>query len=257
MRIQTNLDQIKSNLVQSCQIESNSIKPKSKSKSKSRSSLVKSSQIRSNPNPNPVRPSQTQIQIHSNPVKPKSTQIESNPNPNPVKSSQIQIQIWSNPVKPKSKSSQTQIQIQSNPNPNPVKPSQIQDLDLTRFGFGASLPTTAEWLRCLTRIHKILYCIITHGMTLDKLLTANLSQMTHSCRANTLSVSTLAGGGADTAVRKKKRTVETGCTWILIITAAAATGDMPVGDYYYNHNCEKHKVIHSERFSGRKILSYQ
>ena len=26
--------------------------------------------------------------------------------------------------------------------------------------------------------------------------------------------------GADTAVRKKKKTVETGCMWILIITAA-------------------------------------
>ena len=31
--------------------------------------------------------------------------------------------------------------------------------------------------------------------------------------------------------------------------AAAATGDKPVGDYYNNHNCQKHKVIHSERFS--------
>ena len=86
-------------------------------------------------------------------------------------------------------------------------------------------------------------------MNLDKSLTANLARMTHSCRSNILSVSTLAGSGADTAVRKKKKTVETGCIWILIITAAAATDDKHVGDYYYNHNCEKHKVIHSERFS--------
>ena len=112
-----------------------------------------------------------------------------------------------------------------------------------------------KWLRCSTRIHKILCCIITHGMTLDKSLTANLSRMTHLCRANTLSVSTLAGRGAGTAVRKKKKTVETGCMWILIITAAAATGDKPVGDYYYNHNYEKHKVIRSERFSKFEVTN--
>ena len=80
-----------------------------------------------------------------------------------------------------------------------------------------------EWLRCSTRIHKIPcsnFSIIIQGMTLDKSLTAKLSRMTHSYRANASSVSTLEGRGADTTVRKKKKTVETGCMWILIITAA-------------------------------------
>ena len=62
--------------------------------------------------------------------------------------------------------------------------------------------------------------IIIHGVNLDKSLTAKLSRMTHSYRANALSVSTLNGRGADTAVRKKKKTIETGCMWILTITAA-------------------------------------
>ena len=64
-----------------------------------------------------------------------------------------------------------------------------------------------EWLRCSTRIHKILcsnLSVIFHAMTLDKSLTAKLSRMTHSCRANTSSVSTLDGSGADTAVRRKE-----------------------------------------------------
>ena len=47
--------------------------------------------------------------------------------------------------------------------------------------------------------------IIIHGMTLDKSLTGKL---THSYRA---SVSTLDGRRADTAVSKKKKTIETGC----------------------------------------------
>ena len=84
-----------------------------------------------------------------------------------------------------------------------------------------------EWLRCSTRIHKILFSnlsIIIHGMSLDKSLTARLSPMTHSCRANASSVSTLDGSGADTAVCKKKKTVETDCMWILIITAAGPNG---------------------------------
>jgi hypothetical protein len=41
----------------------------------------------------------------------------------------------------------------------------------------------AEWLRCSTRIHKVLcsnLSITIHGMTLDKSLTAKLSRMTHS-----------------------------------------------------------------------------
>ena len=65
-----------------------------------------------------------------------------------------------------------------------------------------------EWLRCSTRIHKILYSnlsIVIHGMTLDKPLTATLSRMTHSYRTNALSVSTLDGRSADTGVRKKEK----------------------------------------------------
>ena len=80
-----------------------------------------------------------------------------------------------------------------------------------------------EWLRFSTSIHKILYTslsIIIHGMTLDKSLQAKLSRMTHSYRANASAVSTLDERGAGTAICKKKKTVETGCMWILIITAA-------------------------------------
>ena len=84
-----------------------------------------------------------------------------------------------------------------------------------------------DWLRCSTRIHNILrskQSIIIHGMTLDKSLTSKLSRMTHSCRANASSVSTLDGRDVDTVVCKKKKTVETGCMWILIITAADPNG---------------------------------
>ena len=84
-----------------------------------------------------------------------------------------------------------------------------------------------ESLRCLTRIHKILcsnLSIIIHGMILVKSLKAKLSRMTHSCRAKASSVSTLNRRGADTAVHKKKKTVETCCIWILIITAAGPNG---------------------------------
>ena len=81
-----------------------------------------------------------------------------------------------------------------------------------------------EWLRCSTRIYKIRCSnlgIIIHGMTLDKSsLTVKLSQITHSCCANASSVSTLDGRGADTASCKKKKAIETGCIWILTITAA-------------------------------------
>ena len=82
---------------------------------------------------------------------------------------------------------------------------------------------TVEWLRCSTRIHKILcsdLSILIHGMTLDKSLTAKLSRMAHLYRANISSSSTLDGRGADTVVRKKKRTEETGCMWIPTIIAA-------------------------------------
>ena len=84
-----------------------------------------------------------------------------------------------------------------------------------------------EWLRCSTRVYKILCSnlgIIIHGMTLDKPLTAKLSRMTHSYRANLSSISTLDGRSADTAVCKKKKMIETGYMWIVIITAAGPNG---------------------------------
>ena len=80
----------------------------------------------------------------------------------------------------------------------------------------------AEWLRCSIPIHKILcsnLSIIIHEMTLDKSLTAKLSRMTHPYRASISPVNTLDGRGADIVVRKKKKKVDTGCMWILIITA--------------------------------------
>ena len=70
-----------------------------------------------------------------------------------------------------------------------------------------------EWLRCATHIYKMLYSnlgILVHGMTLDKSFTAKLFRMTHSYRANT-SVSTLDRSSANSAVCKKKKTIETGC----------------------------------------------
>ena len=70
------------------------------------------------------------------------------------------------------------------------------------------------WLRCVIRIHKTLYSnlsIIIHRMTMGKSLTAKLSRVTHSCRANASSVNTLDGLSVDTAVYKKKKTIETGC----------------------------------------------
>ena len=84
-----------------------------------------------------------------------------------------------------------------------------------------------EWLHCSIRVHKILcsnLSIIIHGMILDKSRTAKLSRMTHSCRANASSVSTLNGRGAASAIRNKKKMVKTGCMWILIITAAGPNG---------------------------------
>ena len=84
-----------------------------------------------------------------------------------------------------------------------------------------------KWLRCSTRIHKTLFSnlgIIIHGMTLNKSLTAKLSRMTHSYRANASLVSTLDRRSPDSAVRKNKKTEETGCMWILIITAAGPNG---------------------------------
>ena len=84
-----------------------------------------------------------------------------------------------------------------------------------------------EWLCCSTHIHKILcldHNIIIDGMTLGKSLTAKLSRMIHSYCANISSVGTLDGRSAGAAVRKKKKTVETGCMSILIITAAGPNG---------------------------------
>ena len=80
-----------------------------------------------------------------------------------------------------------------------------------------------EWLCCSTCIHKIRcsnLSIIIHRMALDKSITGKLSGMTHSCRANISSIGILDGRGADTGVYKKKKTIETGCMWILIIIAA-------------------------------------
>ena len=74
---------------------------------------------------------------------------------------------------------------------------------MNSYEFLCSIVGTVEWLRCSTRIHKILcsnLSVIIHGMTLDKSLTAKLSQMTHSYRANISLVSTLDGRGPDTAV---------------------------------------------------------
>ena len=85
------------------------------------------------------------------------------------------------------------------------------------------LAAMVEWLRCSTRIHKILclnLSIIVHGMILNKSLQGKLSRMAYTCSDNASSVGTLDRRSADTTVRKKKKTVETGCMWTLIITAA-------------------------------------
>ena len=57
-------------------------------------------------------------------------------------------------------------------------------------------------------------------MILDKALVAMLSRMTHSRRANSSSVSTLDGRGAETAVCEKKKKIEMGCMRILVINIA-------------------------------------
>ena len=85
-------------------------------------------------------------------------------------------------------------------------------------------------------------------MTLNKSLTAKLSGMTHSYYANILSVSTLDGRDADTAVCKKKKTVETGCMWILMIPAADPTDDKPMGGYYYYCYSIDHSVFFYRSF---------
>ena len=80
-----------------------------------------------------------------------------------------------------------------------------------------------EWLHFSTRIHKILRSspgVVIHGIALDKLFTAKVSRMAHSYRSNASLVTTLDGRGADTTICKKKKTIETGYLWILIITIA-------------------------------------
>ena len=63
---------------------------------------------------------------------------------------------------------------------------------------------------------------------------AKFSRMTHSYRANNASsVSSTLDRSADPAFCQKNKTIETGCMWILIITAAGPKGDKPMGDYYY------------------------
>ena len=65
-----------------------------------------------------------------------------------------------------------------------------------------------EWLRCSTRIYTTLssnLSIIIRGMTLHKSLTAKLSRMTRSFRANTSKIVMLDGRSEDTVVSKRKR----------------------------------------------------
>ena len=73
---------------------------------------------------------------------------------------------------------------------------------------------TVEWLQCMTRIHKILWSncsIVIHRMTMDKSLQAKFSRMSQY----------IGRRGADTAVCKKKKTIDTNRMWIRIITAAS------------------------------------
>ena len=72
----------------------------------------------------------------------------------------------------------------------------------------AKIDAMIEWLRCSTRIQKILclnLSIIIHGMTLDKSLTTKLSRMIHWYRANASLDSMLDGRGTDTTVRKNEK----------------------------------------------------
>ena len=86
----------------------------------------------------------------------------------------------------------------------------------------------AEWLRCSTRIHKVLcsnLSITIHGMTLDKSLTAQLSRMTHSYHTEYIISQYVGRKGVQIPPSvKRKKTIETGCMWTLIITAAGPNG---------------------------------
>ena len=90
--------------------------------------------------------------------------------------------------------------------------------------------TMAERLRCSTLIHKILcsnLSIIMYGITSDMSPTAQLCRMTDSYHSNASSVSTLDGRVEDTDVCKRKKTIQTGCMWILIITASGPNRRYP------------------------------
>ena len=84
------------------------------------------------------------------------------------------------------------------------------------------------WLRCSTCIHKVLcsnLSISIHEMTLDKSLTTQLSRMTHSYRTEYIVSQYVGRKRVQIAPSvKRKKTIETGCIWILIITAAGPNG---------------------------------
>ena len=80
-----------------------------------------------------------------------------------------------------------------------------------------------EWLRCSTRILKMLclnLSIAIHEMTLDKSLRGKLSGITQSYCSNASSFSMLDSRDADTTTCEKKKTIETGYMCILIITTS-------------------------------------
>ena len=89
-------------------------------------------------------------------------------------------------------------------------------------------------------------------MKLDKSLTAKLSRMTHSYCANASSVSTLDERGEDTEVCKRKKTTQTGCMWILLITASGFNGRYPsskkMEKNYVNY------IILIKTFAGRNDI---
>ena len=67
-----------------------------------------------------------------------------------------------------------------------------------------------EWLRCSTRIHKVLcsnLSITIHGMTLDKSLTIQLSRMTHSYRTEHIISQCVERKGAQIppSIKRKRR----------------------------------------------------
>ena len=121
-----------------------------------------------------------------------------------------------------------------------------------------------EWRRRSTRIRKILcsnLSVIIYGMTLDKSLKGELSQMTHSYRANASSVSTLDGRGADTTFREKKKTVATGRMWTLLITAVDPNGSQAYKRLlllYYDMDSPSPLKYHRDNFSyvSSKVMMY-